>query len=363
MRTPKMIRIAQIGPYPPPSAGWSFRIKLLKEETNARKNSHCKILNIGRSRKMKSNEFIGVKNGIDYIFKLFFLRLQGYRFHLHANAQAVKGPLLVLSGHLISIITFKRAAMTFHGGYTQLNFPKENGNKMYLIIYLNFLLSKIIICNDVHIKKDIVRYGWFINHKKIFPIQAFSNQYVSLEKSAIPEDLELYITKKKHLIVCYVFFRHGFYLEVLCRLIENLPENIGIIITGAGAVEDDHVLPYAKQIKQFADEGRIVLKDTLAHSQFISLMGKSDIFLRTPISDGVASSVLEALMCRTIVVASENGHRPEGVVTYEPDNPEDLKFKILDILENKDHYKRQAKVPEITDTVKQEVDTLIKYLG
>jgi len=38
----------------------------------------------------------------------------------------------------------------------------------------------------------------------------------------------------------------------------------------------------------------------------------------------VCSSVLEALALKTPVVASENGSRPEGVITYENQNIDDM---------------------------------------
>ena len=44
-------------------------------------------------------------------------------------------------------------------------------------------------------------------------------------------------------------------------------------------------------------------------------------FCRTPIRDGISSSVLEALALKVPVVASENHRRPESTITY---NHEDI---------------------------------------
>lgn len=358
----KTTKIAQIGPYPPPSGGWSFRIQLLKQGINQRDNCDCKVLNIGKSRKIKSDEYLDVQNGVDYLFKLLWLRLRGYEFHLHANAQAVKGPLLVLTAHIISILTFSRAAMTFHGGYIQLYYPKKNAGTMYPVIYLNFLLSKLIICNDINIKKEISAYGWNIRNEKIYPIPAFSKQYISLDKSPLPDDILEYISTKNKIITCYASYRHGYYLETLCEFVEQLPKDIGLVITGAGTIEDDHILPYANRLKQFATDGKIVIKDAIEHSQFVTLIEKSNLFLRTYISDGVASSVLESLMIGTVVVASDNGQRPEGVVTYTVDDISDLTQKVFDVIENQAYYEERIKPPLIKDTVKEEIDLLEKRL-
>ena len=358
----RLKKIAQIGPYPPPSGGWSFRIKLLKEGTNERSGCRSEVLNIGKSRKMKSNEFIGVENGLDYLIKLFWLRFRGYRFHLHANAQAVKGPLLVLTAHLVSILTFSRAAMTFHGGYIQLNFPRKNGGRMFPIIYLNFILSRLIICNDEHIKKDIAEYGPLIGPWKIHPIQAFSKQYINLEKSDLPADIQDYIRGKDKLIACYASFRHGYYLDVICELIHMLPENIGMVITGAGPIEDDHVRPYAEKLIEMDKQNRIVVRDAVDHSQFVTLIEASNLFLRTYISDGVASSVLESLMMKRVVVASDNGQRPQGVVTYPADDVNELFKKINLVFENQEKFEDQIELPEIKDTIKEEINVLLNGL-
>ncbi len=171
------MKLLEIGLYPPPSSGWSVRIKYLKEAFD--KGGHvCKVLNLGKYRKIKSHEYIDVQNGIDYLKKLILFRLRGYHFHVHMNAQVVKGPLLSLAALVISILTFERPAITFHGGIEQLYFPRRNAKRMFWITYLNFMLSGPIICNNNSIREEIARYGPLINRNKIHPIPAFSVQYL-----------------------------------------------------------------------------------------------------------------------------------------------------------------------------------------
>ncbi len=352
------MKIAEIGPYPPPDTGWSVRIKKLK--TCFEEHGHdCIVLNTGKNRKEKSHEYMDVQNGFDYVIKLIYLKLKGYRFHIHTNAQAVKGPILCLAAHFISLLFFQRAYMTFHGGYKQLYFPKQHGKKMYGIIFLNFFLSKKIICNDETIKRYISDYGIFITIKKIFPIQAFSCQYMEYNKISLPKQIENYLHGKKYIIISYVALRNGFNLDTLTEYINISPDQTGIVIVGAGKVEDKEIIPLYDKLLELEKNHKVVLIDTLNHDGFLTLMDRADIYLRTPDSDGVSASVLEALASGTVVVACDNGRRPEGVVTYRADDVKDMQEKIESVLEHLEYYKSAMIKSEILDTVKQEMEVLI----
>lgn len=350
-------KILEIGPYPPPETGWSVRIKQLK--TAIEKSGHiCTVLNTGVNRKIKARQYVDVQNGMDYLLKLIFFRIKGFHFHIHGNAQAVKGPILCLMAHLVAVLTFRRAVMTFHGGYSQLYFPKKHAGSMFGLIYLNFLLAGKIICNDQEIKQLISGYGWFINPDKIYPIQAFSTQYLSYEETLLPEKISNYIEIKKHVIAAYIALRNGFYLDVLAEFIQHCPEHTGVVITGVGKVEDQNLVPVFQTLLNLEKTGKTVLIESLSHDAFLTLLHRTDIYLRTPDSDGISSSVLEALSCGAVVVASENGRRPEGVITYGPNNAKDLKKKIETVLADMDHYKAIIAKPEIIDTVQEEIQVL-----
>jgi glycosyltransferase involved in cell wall biosynthesis len=314
---------------------------------------------MGKYRKDRSSEYVDVQNGIDYIKKLILFRLKGYYFHMHMNAQAVKGPILSLIAILISILTFKRAALTFHGGIEQLYFPKKNAGKLYWIIYLNFLLSKLIICNNETIKRRLIKYGMFINKKKIYPIQAFSIQYLNYNEVDLPKKVYEYVNKKKYIICCYIVLRKGFFLEILIGFLKRQRPDAGIILTGIKDVEDKDVSDYYLQLKELEKKGTVLLVDDLDHNQFMTLLSKTDIYLRTPVSDGVASSVLEALALKVPVVASDNGRRPHGVIAYDVEDVNDLESKIKYVLANNDKVKHDIIVPVIRDTVKDEIDLLV----
>lgn len=351
-------RILEIGPYPPPDTGWSVRIKHLKVALE-NEGHDCKVLNIGRTRKIRSNEYIDVQNSLDYVRKLVRYRLQGYRFHVHGNAQAVKGPILTFTALLIAFLTFRRAALTFHGGAEQLYFPRERGGKMYWVLYLNFLLPSTIICNHESIKDDIARYGPGINCDKIHPIPAFSVQYLNYNATTLPEEVEAFMQSKKRCIACYLALRNGFFVETAIEFFRRLAPDTGVVLTGVGKVEDDEVAEAAGQLENLQAQGKIHLVDNLDHDQFMTLLKRCDIYLRTPESDGISSSVLEALSLAVPVVASENHRRPAGVITYKADDVEELDRTVSHVLKNLGDIKRHISVPAMRDTVRDEVGVLV----
>ena len=58
-----------IGPYPPPYTGWSTAIKEESDRLRER-GADVRILNIGINRRVRSAEYIGVRNGLDLLAKL-----------------------------------------------------------------------------------------------------------------------------------------------------------------------------------------------------------------------------------------------------------------------------------------------------
>ncbi len=353
------LKILEIGPYPPPYSGWSVRIKYIRDAFREA-GDFCEVLNLGKNRQIKSPEYIDVQGGSHYLKRLFGLRLKGYYFHIHVNAQAVKGPILGLMAHIIALLTFSRAAITFHGGLQQLYYPKQNGGKMYPVIWLNFFLANIIVCNDEAIKKNIVEYGPLIKACKIYPIPAFSKQYLRYETLPLPEEIDAFAQKKKFLIVSYIVLRNGFYIETLLEFLDALHEDIGVVLTGIGEIEDGEISVLYQRLRDFEKSGRILLAKSLNHNEFLSLLARADIYLRTPTSDGVASSVLEALSVGTQVVASENGRRPQNLITYSAKDAKDMRAKIDYVLHNISALNEALVPPMVENTVETEIALLRK---
>jgi glycosyltransferase involved in cell wall biosynthesis len=82
------------------------------------------------------------------------------------------------------------------------------------------------------------------------------------------------------------------------------------------------------------------------------------VFLRTPACDGVAASVLESLALGIPVVASENGRRPAGVITYNDTEAIDMVAKLRFVREHYDSVKADLRLTSVDDNVGRMADWL-----
>jgi glycosyltransferase involved in cell wall biosynthesis len=103
---------------------------------------------------------------------------------------------------------------------------------------------------------------------------------------------------------------------------------------------------------------RVIRIDDLPHDAFLNALGRSRVYLRTHVSDGVCSSVMESLALGVPVVASENGTRPPGVITYPADDPAALADKLADALTRRDEIAAALPRPEVNDTLAREAALL-----
>jgi len=352
----KKIKILEVGPYPPPLCGWGIRIKLIKKEL-IKRGYECIVLNIGKSRKEKNVEYINVQHGLDFLFKIILYSFKGYTFHIHINGSTDKGLIVAILGEIIGLVTGKRSFLTFHAGVHQDYFPKNNNYFLTLIFYIIFALSKKIICNSPKVKEEIIKYG--IRPNKIVPIPAFCPQYMEdFRDIELEETLNKFIKDHSLIILSYVFVIPAFSIETLLIAIKNLFQqypNLGVII-----IVGDNKL---KQIKELINSFEIKLDNiyiigNVSHELFLTILSKSSLYVRLPKRDGVCASILEAMSLNIPVVASKNVHRPSEIVTFEYGNPDDLKQKIIYVLNNYETVKKQLKVNK-RDTLSEEIEVLI----
>ena len=83
-------KILEVGGYPPPRTGWAMRIYYLKKAMDD-KGIDCKVLHVGKNRRVPSPHYIGTRNGIDMVLKMIWYALKGYRTHGHINGDSPKG--------------------------------------------------------------------------------------------------------------------------------------------------------------------------------------------------------------------------------------------------------------------------------
>jgi glycosyltransferase involved in cell wall biosynthesis len=330
-----MMKILQIGNYPPPMCDWAIQTKLVAEELR-RRGHICEVLKINENRQVKDPSYVDVQSGPDYLKKVVRYAVDGYRLNVHVNAMFRIGHLLAMIAVLLGRILARPTLVTFHGGLSQDYFPQRDSWKLYQSFRLLFRLAGAVVCDSTEIEEAIE--GYEVSSSKVVAIPTFSSQYLDFEPTLLPVESEEFLSRRRPVFFSYVSFRPEYHLEILrecMSLFRRKYPLAGFIWLGFPGKE----LPSAQKfVASWLKEERdsLLLLGNLSHDQFLTLMTRCFAVVRTPACDGVAASVLEALGLGVPVVASENGRQPAGMVTYEDASAEDMSSKLLYLVE---HYK------------------------
>ena len=351
-------RILQIGPYPPPGTGWSVRIKMLKRYLE-RAGHTCVVLNTNKNRRQSSEEFVPVHDGFDYTRKVVKFCARGFLVHMHLNGKSTKSPILALVAEICSLFFGRRIVLTFHAGAVQDYFPRQGKLWIDLPFRLIFLLAKKIVCNNEAVKARISEYG--IRPEKIIPIPAFCPQYLE-DKNELPEAIKKFVATHQPVISTYVYLRPDFNIDFLMqglgKVVAQFPR-LGLIFMGAF----QETPKLNELLRTHGLAANSLVASDLDHGDFLATLAASKVYIRTPVVDGVASSVLEALALGTHVVASENGSRPPGVMTYQDGNVTDFVEKVRAAC-SRNGFEEQTPFirhgTEIRDTLEEEIALLIQ---
>ena len=355
-------RVLEVTSYPPPRTGWAVRTEFVKHRLDA-EGHRCVVLNIGPSRNVPSDEYEMIAGGGDLMRKVWRYSREGFTVHAHANGDAWKGALLALAVLMISLVHGRRSVLTFHAGAIQRYFPVHRSWALAPLYWLLFLLPRDIICNSEAVKACIRQYG--VPADKIVPIPAFSAQYMEFTKADLPAPLEQFFGRFPHVVFAYIRLRSLFYPVTLLEAVDRIcreRSDVGVVLCGASAGHFDVEVKQAFESRMAALDiaDRVCILEDLGHDAFLTALQRSALYLRTPITDGVASSVLESIALGTPVVACENGTRPPGVVLYPAEDAAKMAEAVLHTIDHRGEVMAKQAGVEVRDTVADEVALLTR---
>jgi glycosyltransferase involved in cell wall biosynthesis len=265
--------------------------------------------------------------------------------HAHLNAESPKLYLLDLVALLWARSIGRPGILTLHGGLPQKFFPKVRPRWMRWAFQLIFNLAGRMTCDSEEIKQAIVCYG--ITPEKIAAIPCFSSELLEFQSRALPPEMDLFLGSHGPTFLCYVSFRPEYRLPVLrdamWRFRQEYP-GAGFIWLGFPEKEMLAARSYVADWPQDERNGLLLLGN-LPHDDFLTLLSQCSAYLRTPACDGVSSSVLESLALGIPVVASQNGRRPSGVLTFVDGDPADLCDKLRHLITNFADIKQHTHLP------------------
>jgi glycosyltransferase involved in cell wall biosynthesis len=111
-------------------------------------------------------------------------------------------------------------------------------------------------------------------------------------------------------------------------------------------------------IKEQRIEDAVCLLPSVSHDMFLTLMSRSLAYIRTPMTDGICSSVMEALTLKIPVLAADNGTRPAGAILWKEGDVESLLALMAQAVTNR--AAMVAAIPEIKleDNAKKLADSI-----
>lgn len=347
------LKVLEICPYEPPASGWVSRVKLLRQVIEAR-GGRCQVLDIGPNRRWRRPGCIPVYGGRDYLVKVWRHARQGYTVHTHVNGEYFRGMLLALAAAAVFRLWRGRCVTTFHAGTDQPYFRGWRRPATAPVYRLLFALSQAVVCNSGAVKR---RLRGLTGADKISAIAAFSRQYLHYRPTELDAAGEAFCAARRPLLSTYLCFRDGFFtatvLDALALVAAAQPQ-LGLVIVGTGPQRDDFVA----DLERRGLGEQVYLAGDLDHDRFMTLIARSALHLRTPVTDGVSSTVLEALHAGTPVVAADNGNRPPGVVLYRADDPQALAAAVKHTLAEREKILAALCPPPVADTAAEEVDLL-----
>ena len=138
-------------------------------------------------------------------------------------------------------------------------------------------------------------------------------------------------------------------IETLIEIAKALPEKINLLILGAG--------PEEQKIKDIStSQKNIHFLGECDKDQTVSLIRGSDILIQPSLQEAISSTILEAMACKTAVIASDVGGNRELITNHkngillEPKNTELFIKSINELFENS--KKQQSMIHESNQLIK-----------
>jgi glycosyltransferase involved in cell wall biosynthesis len=327
----------------------------LKRELEAR-GWDCPVMNLNENRKIPSPEYIDVQSGADYLLKIVKHVVRGYAVHVRVNGETKKGYFLVLAALVLARIAGRPGFLTYCGGHQQTFFPAPKNSLRYFAFSLLFRVPTRIYCNSEPVKQALLTTG--IDASRVIPIPHFSTQYVQFTRVDLPAEVKDFCATVDGTFFIYLCYRKEYMLpllgETMRRFRAQFPK-IGFLLVGTGDRELDLLRQFFKD-QNLADA--VCITGSVSHDVFLSMLTQSLAYIRPPLTDGVSSSVMEALVLKVPVLGSDNGTRPASVELWRQDDPDSLLKLMIEAVKN--HAAMVSRMPELSaeDNVQKLADDI-----
>lgn len=318
------MRVLLVGDYPPPYGGIAVHVRHLSR-TLPRHGITCRVLNIGQSRRVSSSEYESAPRAGDFLRTLIRYARAGYLLHLFTNGENPKSWMLTLVVGLAGRIWRTPAVVTITSGGAPAYLA---GARSWLrsMARLALALPAAVVCRTDAIA-DAVR-PWRAADVRVMP--AFSLTRLRPAERP-PESVTAFAAVHRPLLVSVAILSWEYDVPTLLQAFRDLRKQhpaAGLVIVGAG--QDEARIRELIGLWRLGDA--VLLAGWMAYEECLATIRMADVFVRTTLYDGDASSVREALALGVPVVASRTDFRPAGPTLFTPGDPEALHAALVEML-------------------------------
>ena len=358
MRRKDRLKIALIGPCPPPYGGVSVHVQRLWAFLLSNR-IQCTVYNLSPYLK-KGRNVINIRKikNLPHI-----LNPKGSIIHIHNSGINLK-EIMIFS--LLSKFRGRELIMTFHS----LRDDVEHFNllkKMILRVFMGLISHYVAV--GPQIKNKLLFLN--VNSNKISVIPAFLPPTIKQRDiSEIPQEIWDFIENHNPVISANAF-RIKFYnnqdlygIDMCVDLCANLMiahPQIGLVFCLPNIGDYGYFNKMKQQIVEKGIENNFLF--VRRPYQFYPILMKSDLFVRPTNTDGDAVSIREALHFKIPAVASDIVPRPEGSVTFKNRHIDDFILKVKDILDNYEWYKKRLESVKLEDNFEKIVGVYQKLIS
>lgn len=199
-------------------------------------------------------------------------------------------------------------------------------------------MADAIVTDSMFSKTEIMHYSP-VNHEKIEVVWCGvdDNFYQPLLPS-VEADVRLKLVGCDYYILYYGGFRKNKNIEGLLRAYALIARKINAKLVLVGHV-GDYADGLNNLIRKFCIEDQVVLFGYASEDELKYLLRECQLFVFPSLMEGFGLPVAEAMVCGAPVVCSRAASLPEiagdSVYYFDPNDPQDIADKILDVLNNR----------------------------
>lgn len=336
------MRVLLVGDYPPPYGGIAVQIQHLAR-TLPKAGVECRVLNIGKGRGISSPEIDSPQGKIDLLLKLMRYARSKYLLHLFTNGENWKSWALAFAVAATARLARARAVLTITSGGA----PTYLAGAPLFVRALARLVVKLpegVVCRNHAIAHALTR--WRPAGLEVLP--AFSVSRVRPAEHP-PEAIAGFSLAHRPLLVSVAILRKEYDLPTLLHAFRSIRKDYpaaGLVLIGGGEREEEARVRNLISLWQL-DES-VLLAGWVPHDECLAIIREADLFVRTTLYDGDASSIREALALGVPVIATKTDFRPEGVSLIPIGDPEALRAMIVDVLARRNRGKKPDSPVELS---------------